>query len=209
MLFLLIYCVVVVEVVAVVVDVSVVVVGNVPLLMPVVLDPVAMLFLVLELLPVSELVESVISVLELLVLDSLVVSEEIAALEVVDRLVESVFELELGFEDDPSMVISVVAIWVPWLAVTGISEDFPTDEVEEAISPAPGSEVSLFTCADVVFGRTVSVIAEVDMDEFCPTLTVEISEFPVAESEIPTVVIGPHFSSSLLGLYHSMACPKV
>ena len=87
------------------------------------------------------------------------------------------------------MLIVVDAILFPWLVVTEFSEDFPTDE---AISTAPGSEVSFCICVDVVFGRTVSVIAEVDMDEFCPTPTVEMSVFPVAKSVLPTVVIAPH-----------------
>lgn len=188
---------VVVVVIAVIVAAAVVVVIDVLLLMPVLLDPVAVLVLLLELLLVSELVESVMSVLELLVLDSLVVAEEIASVEesdlMVDTLDVSVLELEIGLEDalEPSIVFGVDAISGPWL-------------VEEA---APESEGSFCICVDVAFGRTASVEVAVDMDEFCSIPTVDKSVFPVAESELPTVVIAPHFSSSLLGLYHSMACP--
>ena len=188
--------------IAVIVAAAVVVVIDVLLLMPVLLDPVAVLVLLLELLLVSELVESVMSVLELLVLDSLVVAEEIASVEesdlMVDTLDVSLLELEIGLKDalEPSIVFAVDTISGPWL-------------VEEAISTAPESEVLFCICVDVAFGRTVSVGAAVDMDEFCSIPTVDKSVFPVAESELPTVVIAPHFSSSLIGLYHSMACPKV
>ena len=144
-----------------------------------------MLVLLLELLLVSELVESVTSVLELLVLDLLVVAEETVSVEesdlIVDTLDVSVLELEIGLEDplEPSIVFGVDAISGPWL-------------VEEAISTVTESEVSFCICADVALGRTASV--EVDMEELCPIPTVEAPVFPVAESELPTVVIAPHFS---------------
>jgi hypothetical protein len=170
---------VVVVVFAVILAAAVVIVIDVLRLMPVVLDLVAVLLLVLERLLVSELVESVTAVLELLVLDSLVVAEETASVEesnlIVDTLDVPVLELDAGLEDalEPSIVFG------PWL-------------VEEAISTAPESEVSFCICVDVSLGRTASV--EVDMEELCPIPTVEAPVFPVAESELPTVVIAPHFS---------------
>jgi hypothetical protein len=102
---------------------------------------VLVLVLLVEPLFVQELVESVTSVLELLVLDLLVAVEETVSVEesdlIVDTLDVSVLELEIGLEDplEPSIVFGVDAKSVPWL-------------VEEAITTVAESEVSFCICVE-------------------------------------------------------------